>query len=771
MKYHIYKIVVFLFVFGGVFVPNTFAQDEDEATKREREQFENVDYKKYFPIIKPNADFKITEPALHKLKKIIRYQPLEVNPLFQVSEYYFQRINDFDVLQQYQALHSTCDSALRYIDLFENQLTEKEVKKKWKKYYMEFLQFPANKDLVLEKVTLIEIKNELNRRREVLTKQKTEVDSIYINFKECINEYLIANKYFREVCGTYPTIKELYILAENDAVFDKMLPIKEHYLKSLEAFERYNQALKVHPMKGYTTEVIEEDILNYRIHGLTTNSFLEGDIKLWNYADWYDQTLDYYRKEILPMRELVINYDHYLNSVLKEKENSTIPSEDQFYLDIRKIGKIKKYDPNAYPVNIFEYKEQKINLLNQISYSNILNSGQKGDLKYIRSQADIWTECRKAIDKLDHINTNKESLGYKKHAQFFTQEYNDELSNYVGNQRAEIDITQTNAEVLLKNIIVDYFSTNPSDSVQFIPYQKDSISLEVIQETDSLVVRKINTLYTRPNKNNHTLLIGTIKDKNQVNIFVADIDSANEINWLTKHPLNTKDYQGNASIDIPSITVKGGAIHLMVSLQGIKKEKTSIEIDNQVILVDTRNGNLMNEIPMLSKKYPRVFEYLQESKSYLIGFKGDSKLNIQEYDTLTIQNIKIDGEILWNTNLLMQGMLTEIIALPTQYLIVANINKLSNMTGSNTLIAENSEFGNFNTAILKLDTFGKAVNGTVLKSSQPYETIFALSDYDNTLNLIGVKGNFSTTKDYNTRELMLINMRINNFKVEEKNIQ
>ncbi|WP_044200958.1 hypothetical protein [Flammeovirga sp. OC4] len=766
------SLLLMLFLLGWHSV--VFAQqkvEEDEATKAEREKYEDLDYKKFFPLFKPTFDSRINDYTLQDLKKVITYQPLELNPVFQVSDYYFQRINDFDVLREYQAIHSTCDSALRYIELFEARLDEKEVKKKGKRYYMEFLKFPANDSLPDEKVNMNHIHNELKRRKEVLAEQKVEVDSIYLNFKASINEYLIANEIFRDVCGTYPTIKELYIMAEYDSLFEKMAPMKTHYKKSLFYFELYKKALEVHPMEGYTTTYSVLPIEDYRIHGLTRTSFLTDDIRLWDYSKWYDEVLQFYKDEIISMRSMVTSYDEKLEALVLQKQNTATPSEERFYLDLYTVGKIKKYDPNAYPVNIYEYKEQKINLLNQIAYSKVINSGLKGDLKYIRSQADVWTESEKAKDRINSIPTDKESVGYKKHAKYFESKYNDNLPLYISNEKRFIDEQQQNAEKLLKEIIVNYFSSTLADSADFVTYEKDSISLEPIHESNEFLVRRINTLHVRPSKDDHKLLIGTIKDEKSLEVFVADLDSANEITWVTRYPYKKGEYQGLPTIDIPYINIKGGSLHLMVTVQGVKVGENQLTLNNKVLILEQRSGKLLREMSLFSNKYPRVFQYMQEQKSYLVAYKGRSKNNINTYDTLNIQNIKVDGEVLWNTNLMMQGMVNEIIALPNEYLVVANINKLSNLDGSRVLTGTQSNFGSFNTGILKLDYYGTPINGTVLSSSESYQTIFALTDYDNTLNLIGVKGDYRNYQDYSKSEIMLITLKINNLKVVEKNIQ
>lgn len=766
------KHITSLFLLAFVVCLSSFAQEvEDEATKLEREKYEDVDYKKYFPLFKPTYDTKIKDYIFQDLKKIVKYQPLEINPVFQISEYYFQRINDFDVLREYQAIHSTCDSALRYIEIFETKVTEKEIKKKGKRYYMEFLKFPANDTLNIEKVSLAEIQNELNRRKKVIARQKVEVDSIYINFKASINEYLIANEIFRDICGTYPTIKELYIMADYDTLFEKMSPMKEHYYKSLAYFERYKKALEVHPMENYTTTYSIVPIENYRIHGLTRTSFLTNDIRLWDYASWYDNILTFYQDEIISMRAMVTDYDNKLEALVLEKEKTATPSEERFYLDLYTIGKIKKYDPNAYPVNIYEYKEQKINLLNQVAYSKVINTGLKGDLKYIRSQADVWTESEKAMDRINNIPTDMESIGYKKHAKYFQVKYNDNLPAFISKEKKYINQQQNHAEILLKNIIVNYFSSTPADSAQFISYEKDSISLEPIHENNEFIVRRINTLHVRPGKNDNQLLIGTIKDKKNIDVFVANLDSTNKISYVSRFPFNPKEYQGLPSIDIPTINMKGGNLHIIVTVEGVKVGENKISLNNKVLIFEQKSGKLLREMPLISNKYPRVFRYLQDKKSYLVAFKGASKNNIQNYDTLNIQNIKVNGEVLWNTDLLMKGTVTEIIALPNEYLVVANINKLSNIDETKVLNSTHSEFGNFNTGILKLDLYGTPINGTVLTSDTAYQSIFALTDYDNTLNLIGVKDAFKINQDFNNSDIMLITLKINNLKVVEKNIQ
>lgn len=767
------KFLIFAIVFFSISMANIVVaqEEEDEATKAEREKYEDLDYRKFMPYFKPSFDTRIEDKSFQHLKKIVKYQPLEVNPIFQISEYYFQRINDFDVLRQYQAIHSTCDSASRYIEIFESRLDEKEIKKKGKKLYMEFLQFPANDSLNLEKVTLTEVHNELNRRKKVIARQKIEVDSIYMNFKASINEYLLANQIFRETCGTYPTIKELYIMADHDSLFDKIAPIKTHYLKSLEYFERYKTALEVHPINGYTTTYTVHPIENYRIHGLTTSSFLAKEIKLWDYASWNDSVFKFYQEEIISMRTMVTSYDDKLEKLVRDKEQTSTPSEERFYLDLYTVGKIKKYDPNAYPVNLYEYKEQKINLLNQIAYSQVINTGLKGDLKYIRSQADVWTESQKAKERVDNIPTDTESIGYKKHAKYFKLKYNDNLPQYIEKEKRFIDQQQETAEVLLKNIINDYFSSTLADSAKYVTYEEDSISLEPIHEGNKFVLRRINTLHVRPSKNDHKLIIGTIKDEKSLEVFAADLDSANEITWITRYPFKKDEYQGLPSIDIPSINLKGGSLHMMVTIQGVKVGDNRMTLNNKVIIIEQKSGKLLREMPLFSNKYPRVFQYLQDQKSYLVAYKGMSKNNIQNYDTLNIQNIKVDGEIVWDTNLLMQGTVTEILALPNEYLLVANINKLSTMDGSEALTGNQNRFGQFNTSILKLDFYGLPINGTVLKSDTPYQSIFALTDYDNTLNLIGVKGDYRNNQDFSDSEITLITVKINNLKVVEKNIQ
>ncbi|MBB6462370.1 hypothetical protein [Flammeovirga kamogawensis] len=768
-----YISLLLIGVFGVVLsvTAQTEKVEEDEVTKAERLKYEDIDYKKYFPLIKPSFDTRIEDPILQDLKKIRQYQPFEVSPIFQISEYYFQRIDEFDVLREYHAIHSTCDSALQYINEFQARLDEKEVKKKGKRYYMEFLKFPANAETIDEKVSLLHINKELERRKEVLALQKSEVDSIYMNFKASINEYLIANEIFRDVCGTYSTIKDLYIMAENDSLFPKLATMKMHYEKSLEYFALYKAAATIHPFEGYTQEYTIKPIENYRIHGLTRTSFLTMEIDLWDYAKWHDDVLAYYQAEIVNMRLLVDSYDTELDKIIQQKQATSSPSEDRFYLDSRKIGKIKKYDPSAYPVEIFKYKEQKVNLLNQIAYSNIQFNGNKVDLKYIRSQAEVWTESLKASKALNNIHTSSADIGYIKHANFYKMKYNDNLPSYITYEKQFIADQTVQSEKLLKELVVTYFSKVPVEKAEFIPYKKDSISVTPVSDKNLFGKRKYTTMYVRPNKNNHKLLIGTINNEKEFGVFVADLDSTQKITWVKAFNYNRKEYQGIPTIDIPSIRIKSGMLHVLMAVQGIKTEAVDMSLSSKVGVVNLSSGEVIHEQPLSTARYPRAFNFLQEQKSYLIAYKGKSKNNLQHYDTLSIQNVRMDGELIWNSEFMMKGMINDIIGMPSSYILVANVNKLATLDGKATLTATSETFGQFNTALLKLDAFGKPLDATILKSTSPYEATFALTDFDNTINIIGVKGAYDPNADFSNRDIILVTLKANNLKVVEKNIQ
>lgn len=128
-------------------------------------------------------------------------------------------------------------------------------------------------------------------RLEEVKRQQTACDSIHNSFVRMSERYNRCQTLFSNFLTRYTREKTAHIKLQPEE--RKMLLALKQTADSLDLdIHAFLKALTLQPVKGYEPVFRKEEIILYRLDGLTHTDFLQNDIALWDYSAWVKQFLD-----------------------------------------------------------------------------------------------------------------------------------------------------------------------------------------------------------------------------------------------------------------------------------------------------------------------------------------------------------------------------------------------------------------------------------------------------------------------------------------------
>ena len=127
-------------------------------------------------------------------------------------------------------------------------------------------------------------------RLKEVERQKTACDSIYHTFCRMSDRYNRCLTLFSTFLGAYTREKTAHLQLQPEE--REMLLNLQREADSLEAdIAAFQQALALQPISGYNPVFRKEEIVLYRLDGLTYTDFLQNNIAIWDYSKWVSQFL------------------------------------------------------------------------------------------------------------------------------------------------------------------------------------------------------------------------------------------------------------------------------------------------------------------------------------------------------------------------------------------------------------------------------------------------------------------------------------------------
>ena len=128
-------------------------------------------------------------------------------------------------------------------------------------------------------------------RLKDVERQKTACDSIYHTFCRMSDRYNRCLTLFSTFLGAYTREKTAHLQLQPEE--REMLLNLQREADSLDAdIAAFQQALALQPISGYNPVFRKEEIVLYRLDGLTYTDFLQNNIAIWDYSKWVSRFLD-----------------------------------------------------------------------------------------------------------------------------------------------------------------------------------------------------------------------------------------------------------------------------------------------------------------------------------------------------------------------------------------------------------------------------------------------------------------------------------------------
>jgi hypothetical protein len=175
-------------------------------------------------------------------------------------------------------------------------------------------------------------------RLEEVKRQQTACDSIHRSFVRMSERYNRCQALFTGFLTRYTREKTAHLRLQPEE--RKLLLALKQTADSLEGdIAAYRSALALQPVKGYEPVFRKEEIILYRLDGLTYTDFLQNDIALWDYSGWVKRFMDEQRDVY---ERLYADLDQELDQLLSQVKRYDAGRPVSGVTDLSLIGRCER---------------------------------------------------------------------------------------------------------------------------------------------------------------------------------------------------------------------------------------------------------------------------------------------------------------------------------------------------------------------------------------------------------------------------------------------
>lgn len=266
-----------------------------------------------------------------------------------------------DVLKNTELMVAQCDSAVTFLDKAYNTITEKELKKNG-----EYYQMYSRRDLRTGEfgIKLSDVRLDLETRVSLLKERKETAKEAKKQFLTCKRLYGKSVEIFAQLQSAYQSEKELLLRSDEKEVVS-LVNLTSYFDSTQTAISSYKSALKQVGKTSYNPVVDLKEISDYKKDGTTTVSFLDDDLKLWDYKRWANMISEKVKTEMIPLRDNLITYDISLNKLRDKirRDSVSVRNELSLLSDNLLFAQLKKYDEDPLPLAVFRMKQAELEYL------------------------------------------------------------------------------------------------------------------------------------------------------------------------------------------------------------------------------------------------------------------------------------------------------------------------------------------------------------------------------------------------------------------------
>ncbi len=406
------KIKLFQFIFLSLVVISAYGQ--------------KVKYKDIFALLNTKR-YEEAEPFLKRYLKETSDNP---NAFMYMGVIFQEKSAKDDVLKQTKSAVANMDSAIFFYDKAYKSITEKEIKRN-----SEFYQAYNRRDLRTGEfgVKLSDIQFDLEKRMERLRERIDRVKMVKHYFTLADTLYRRTNTLFRKIKAEHPQEQSLYLQAD-ESTLESLTALAVRFDSCVKVFENYRSSSTTIGRTGYDQALSLNEIHNYAADGETGANFFLDEVEVWNYKKFAEKVKAGIQKDIIPMRELLVSYDAEINKLREKlsKDSVSVKSDLTKLIDQLLLEKLKKYDPDPLPMDIFTLKisdlEYRSTLIEHRNYRDSADFHFRK--KLLQRELVYLNKLDSTADKLTAAEIDRKSADYE---HFITNAYSNTvvLKSYV----------------------------------------------------------------------------------------------------------------------------------------------------------------------------------------------------------------------------------------------------------------------------------------------------------------------------------------------------
>ena len=353
---------------------------------------QKLKYKDIFGLLNTKR-YEEAEPFLKRYLQETNDNP---NAFLYMGIIYQEKSAKDDVLKQTTRAIANMDSAIFFYDKAYKSINEKELKRN-----DEFYQAYNRRDLRTGEfgVKLSDIQFDLEKKKEGLKERIDRVKMVKYYFSLADTLYKRSTRLFATIKDKYPEEKSLYLRADADLI-KSLTALSVRFDSCVKVFENYRSSSTTIGRTGYDQALVLKDILNYATDGVSPANFFLDDVEVWDYKKFAGKAKVAIEKDIIPMRDLLVSYDVEINKLREKlnKDSLSVKSDLTKLIDKLLMEKLKKYDPDPLPMDIFTLK------ISDLEYrSTLLEHKPYRDSADLHFRLDLLEKEFKYLAKLDSI--------------------------------------------------------------------------------------------------------------------------------------------------------------------------------------------------------------------------------------------------------------------------------------------------------------------------------------------------------------------------------
>lgn len=539
------------------------------------------------------------------LNTYITANPEHPNANYQMGIMLQFKIDELDLLKEFEAIIVRADSAIMYFERAYAYITPKEVKKHDDDYY----EFFKRRNLRTGKfqVILSDVQLDIDNRKNLLDAKKVDVNLLNLKFNKSVVLYELARTNYQNLRNSY--IDELSLsMGAADSILSIIDSMILQYDSALRNFKDYKKLKRSFMSSSGEIIITNESITDFMQKALRKPDFYNRRVSFYNFSEWGTKQL----KKIEEHKSLIdqlIEFDESLENLANRIAEDSVDLSSEVFKRITSavLKELKSTDAESLMMDIFQYK------ISQLNYNSTLMNwyGQYADTLDVGLQLDYVSKLKNQLEGITRLEANlheyDELIFILRYNRIVKERYvsKGKLFNYITSQVA---LVKSQKDDLIT------FLTFIEEKDKWAYWNQDSLSLSLVN--DPLLT--FSTFYSDSLENRVFRISGLTKKENKNYLFFVTVPSSRLIDslYVLETTIESIDLNSVEFIVQAQYPNSNHIVYLIGKLKGTK-------YDMQLVYIHHTNGIIWHNSIKLDATSPPQLKYIDNRFEIIQGDIGN----------------------------------------------------------------------------------------------------------------------------------------------------